>query len=108
LPTARNLVEALPALLRPEVAGRTRATVQLNLTGDGGGQWWVRIDGGACSVGAGRADKVDATLTAAATDYVQIRLGRLDALTATMDGRLRVEGKYGLAVKFAKMFRTVN
>lgn len=39
-----------------------------------------------------------------AADYVRVRLGQLDPLTATMDGRLKVEGGYGLAVKFAKMF----
>lgn len=39
---AQTLIEALPALIRPDVAGRTRATIQLELTGDGGGQWWVR------------------------------------------------------------------
>lgn len=105
---AAQLVAQLPRLIRPEAAGRTRMTVQLDLTGDGGGQWWVTVAGGACTVGTGRAGKPDATLTASAEDYVLIRTGRLDPLTATMDGRLRVEGRYGLAVRFAKMFDTAD
>jgi len=105
-PDARTVIAELPARFQPDVAGRTRATVQLNLTGDGGGQWWVRIADGQCTLGTGPADRPDTTLTVTAADYVRIRLGELDAVTAAMSGRMAVEGKYGMAVKFAKMFRT--
>jgi putative sterol carrier protein len=106
VPTPQRLIEQLPERLRPDVAGRTKLTVQLDLSGDDGGQWWVRVADGRCTIGAGRVDKPDVVLRASATDYARIRLGHLDALTATMNGQLKVEGKYGLAVKFAKLFRT--
>jgi putative sterol carrier protein len=105
-PTARAVVERLPDRFRPELAGKAKATVQLDLTGDGGGQWWVRIADGRCEVGTGTADRPDAVLTVAAADYVRIRLGELDAMSATMKGQLKVAGKVGVAVRFAKLFRT--
>ena len=103
--TPREVVEQLPDLFQPEVAGKTKLTVQLELTGDGGGLWWVAIAGGQCTVGAGPAAKPDLTLTVDAADYVRIRCGELDPAAATMNGRMRVEGGYGRAVRFAKLFR---
>jgi putative sterol carrier protein len=103
--TPREVVEQLPDLFQPEVAGKTKLTVQLDLTGDGGGQWWVAVAAGQCTVGAGPAAKPDLTLTVDAADYVRIRHGDLDPAAATMNGRMRVDGGYGKAVKFTKLFR---
>lgn len=105
-PTAQAVIERLPDRFRPEIAGKVKATVQLDLTGDGGGQWWVRIADGTCAVGAGPTERPDVVLTATAEDYVRIRLGELDAITAASTRRLAVAGRFGVAIKFAKMFRT--
>jgi putative sterol carrier protein len=105
-PTAREVIERLPDRLRHDLAAKMRATVQLDLTGEGGGQWWVRIADGMCEVGSGAAVGPDAVLTATAADYVSIRLGTLDPMTATHTKRLTVTGKMGTAIKFSKMFRT--
>jgi putative sterol carrier protein len=102
--TPGEVIEQLPERFRPEAAGKTKMTVQLDLTGDGGGRWWVTIAGGRCTVGAGPAAKPDLTLTVDAADYVRIRRGELDAAAATMDGRMKVDGGYGRAVKFSKLF----
>jgi putative sterol carrier protein len=106
LPTPNSVVEQLPSRFKAEAAGRTRATVQLELTGEGGGLWWVRIADGTCTVTAGRAERPDARLVVDAYDYVRIRLGELDPVAATMKGQMRVEGRFGVAVTFAKLFRT--
>jgi hypothetical protein len=105
-PTPQEIVDRLPGLFQPEAAGRTRLTVQLELTGDGGGHWWVRVADGRCTTGTGLLDRPDVTLTLTGGDYVEVRLGRLHPLTAVKDGRLKVAGRYGLAVKFTTMFRT--
>jgi putative sterol carrier protein len=105
-PSAQAVIERLPDRFRPELAGKVKATVQLDLTGDGGGQWWIRIADGRCAVGTGPAERPDVVLTAAAADYVRIRFGELDPMTATRTKRLAVAGKLGVAIKFSKMFRT--
>ena len=105
-PTPQAIFETLPGHFLPEVAGTTKTTIAVVLTGKDGGRWWVRIADGACEVGTGPAEGADATLTADAADYIQIRLGHLDPMAALMKGRLKVEGKYGHAIKFSKMFRT--
>jgi putative sterol carrier protein len=104
-PTARDVIERLPTRFRGDLAGKTRATVQLDLTGEDGGQWWVRIADGTCEVGSGRAESPDVVLTASAADYVSIRLGKLDPFAATRTKRLITTGKLGIAIKFSKLFR---
>ncbi|MEN3307320.1 MAG: hypothetical protein V7603_3522 [Micromonosporaceae bacterium] len=99
-----EIIRGLPDRFRPEVAGRTKATVQLELTGEGGGVWWVRIADGACTTGTGPVDRPDVVLRATARDYVRIRRGELDPIKATMAGTMTVSGRYGIAGKFATMF----
>ena len=99
-----KIIRALPDRFRPDVAGRTKATVQLELTGEGGGVWWVRIAEGACTIGTGPVDRPDVVLRTTAQDYLRIRRGELDAIKATMAGTMTVSGRYGIAGKFAKMF----
>jgi hypothetical protein len=58
--------------------------------------------------GAGPAEGPDVRLIMAARDYIRIRLGQLDPITAAtpggpMRGRWQVRRR---CVKFAKMFRT--
>jgi putative sterol carrier protein len=99
-----TIIRALPDRFRPDVAGRTKITVQLELTGEGGGVWWVCIADGACTTGDGPADRPDVVLRTAAQDYARIRRGELDPIKATMAGTMTVSGGYGRAGKFAKMF----
>jgi putative sterol carrier protein len=107
--TPQQLIAMLPELFLPEVAGRTKALVHIDLTGTDGGQWWVAIADGQCVVGDGTPDaRPDVTMAAAASDYVKIRLGQLDPVAATMRGQLKITGKFGTAVKFAKMFRKIE
>jgi putative sterol carrier protein len=105
--TPQTLIDELPARFRPEVAGTTKALVQLELSGDDGGVWWVRIAGAQCTVGTGPVEKPDVRLVMPANDYVRIRRGELDPASAAMPGGpMTVVGRYGIAVKFAKMFNT--
>src|SRR5439155_14767918 len=41
--TPDQIVEAMPEYLIPEKSATTKATIQFDLSGDGGGKWWVRI-----------------------------------------------------------------
>jgi len=102
--TVDTIISRLPDRFRPDLAGRTTMTVQLELTGEGGGVWWVRVADGACTTGSGPVDRPDVVLRTTAADYVRIRRGELDPIKATMVGTMTVTGGYGRAGKFAKMF----
>src|ERR1700737_1851676 len=53
--TPDQIIEALPKYLIPEKAGSTKATIQFDLSGDGGGKWWMKIHDGVAESGKGDA-----------------------------------------------------
>jgi putative sterol carrier protein len=107
--TPDQIVEAMPNYLVPEKAGSTNATIAFDLSGDGGGKWWVRVHDGTADSGKGEPPEAPKlTLKAAVNDWVNIMTGKLDGMTAFMQGKLKTEGDLGLAMKMQSMFRRPN
>src|SRR5437762_6643364 len=107
--TPDMVFEQMPTALDQARAGSTNATIQFDLSGDGGGKWWVHIhDGKAVS---GKGDPVtppNLTLLADAGDWVKIMTGKLDGTAAFMQGKLKIKGDMGLAIKMQSLFRRPN
>ena len=107
--TPDQIVEAMPNFLIPEKAGSTNATIQFDLSGDGGGKWWVRIHDGKAESGKGDpGEPANLTLLADAHDWVKIMTGQLDGTAAFMQGKLKIKGDMGLAIKMQTLFRRPN
>jgi len=103
--TADAEIALMPKYLDSEKAGNLDKLIQIDLSGDGGGTWWLKIKDGKAETGRGAVEKPDLTLSAAAADYVQILTGKLDGAVAFMSGKLRVKGDITLAVKFGTLFK---
>jgi len=104
--TPQQIFDSMPQALVPEKAGSTKATILFDLSGDQGGKWWVKIHDGQAESGKGDAPEApQLTLMADAMDYVKISLGQLDGTAAFMQGKLKIKGDMGLAIKMASLFR---
>ena len=104
--TPQQVFDSMPQALVPEKAGSTKAMIQFDLSGDQGGKWWVKIHDGQAESGHGDAPETpQLTLMADAMDYVKISLGQLDGTAAFMQGKLKIKGDMGLAIKMAGFFR---
>jgi len=104
-----QIVEAMPEYLIPEKAATTKATIQFDLSGDAGGKWWVRINDGKAESGKGDpGEPANLTLLADANNWVKIMTGQMDATAAFMQGKLKIKGDMGLAIKMQSMFRRPN
>ena len=104
--TPDQIVEAMPNFLIPEKAGTTKATIAFDLSGDNAGKWWVKIHDGQAESGQGDApEPPKLTLLADAMDYVKISLGQMDGTAAFMQGKLKIKGDMGLAIKLQSLFR---
>lgn len=75
------------------------ATFQFNVTGDGGGQWYVSLENGSPVVGQGVFESPNITITAGSTDWLNIVNGKMSGQSAFLTGRLQVHGDMGLAMK---------
>jgi len=103
--TPDQIVEAMPEYLIPEKAGATKATIQFDLSGDAGGKWWVKIHDGKAETGKGEAEAPNLTLSADSDNWVKIFTGQMDPTAAFMQGKLKIKGDMGLAIKFQSMFK---
>ena len=102
--TPDQIVEAMPNFLIPEKAGTTKATIAFDLSGDGGGKWWVHIHDGKAESGKGDpSEPANLTLLADANDWVKIMTGKLDGTAAFMQGKLKIKGDMSLALKLQQI-----
>lgn len=102
----QQIFDSMPAAIVPEKAGTTNAMIQFDLSGDQGGKWWVKIHDGKAESGEGEApEPPKLTLLADAMDYVKISLGQMDGTAAFMQGKLKIKGDMGLAIKMPTMFK---
>ena len=102
-----TLIEALDNMIarfNPAKAKGVNAVIQLNATGEGGGQFFTTVTDGKAAVTPGAAPNPTVTITVAAKDWVDIMDGTLDHTRAFMAGKLRIAGDLGLMMRFQTMF----
>jgi putative sterol carrier protein len=86
-------------------AGSDNALIQFDLAGDNGGKWWVKVANGTCETGTGEAPgKADMTLLAASEDWLKVINGELNPMQGFMQGKIKVQGNMGLALKLQTWF----
>ena len=102
--SCKELFEKMPAVFRKDVAASLSCLYQFDLSGEGGGKWFVEVSGGVVEVGEGERPSPDVVIFAAASDYVDIAEGRASAMFAMATGKLKIKGDMGLATKLQKLF----
>lgn len=103
--TARTIMEHMPGAFQPDRAQGVNTVIQYSLTGDGGGEWYMTISNGACSVSEGLATDPKVTITMDAQDYVDLTTGKLDAIKAFMTGKVKLAGDFGIATRLTSFFQ---
>ncbi len=101
----KEIFNAMPANLNADAAKGMNAVIQFNLTGDGGGNYYVTIKDGTCTVSEGSHQSPNMTMTMAAQDYVDMITGKLNGQMAFMSGKLKIAGDMGLAMKMQSLFK---
>jgi putative sterol carrier protein len=78
-------------------------TILFNLTGDGGGQWYAKIDNGTIDTGQGTVEDPSATLTMDADDFAAMSKGDLNPMMAFMSGKIKVDGDLNAVMQFQSL-----
>jgi len=102
--TVKETFEAMPTKFRADKATGTNATIQYDVSGEGGGSWHAVIKDGACTVKDGAAPSPNLTLQISAQDWLDMVSGQQSGQTLFMSGKLKVKGDMGLAMKLGSMF----
>lgn len=99
-----KIFEQMPEQFNAEKAGDFDATIQFDLSGDQGGQWYVTIADGNAAVEEGEAEDPAATIRMAGSDFADMMTGSLDPMNAFMMGKVKVEGDLNTVMKFQTLF----
>ncbi|MEP7105021.1 MAG: SCP2 sterol-binding domain-containing protein [Chloroflexota bacterium] len=106
--TPDMVFEQMPQYFQADKAGNTNATINFDLGGPNAGKYWIKIHDGQAESGKGEGENPNLTLLADAGDFVKIIFGQLDPTAAFMQGKLKIKGDMGLALKFQSMFKRPN
>jgi len=103
--TIQELLALIPDAFLPEKASGMQAAIQLNILGEGGGEWYISIQNAICLVKAGKIENARISLEASAQDILAIIGGSLDPGVAFMTGRLRARGDMAFAYRLTDVFQ---
>ncbi len=103
--TIHEIMNAMPSVFVPERAGDLSAQIQYRLSGDEASDWIISIAAGGCTVQQGVCPNPQLTVTIAAEDQKALAFGKLDAMAAFMQGKLRLSGDMSLAMKLPSLFK---
>ncbi len=103
--TIQQLMSNMPKAFIPEKAQGVNSVIQYHLTGPEGGDWVVNIHDGVCEVTSGTAPNPNMTLTADAQDYKDVITGKNNAMSAFMQGKIKLAGDLNLAMKLSNFFK---
>jgi putative sterol carrier protein len=104
-PTISEFIARMSAAFVPEKAAGIEAIIQLKLTGAQPGEWFITIKDNQCTFSQGMADAPRLTVSADSSDFIRIFSGQLDGMQAFMQGKIRIAGDMGLALKLLNLFK---
>ena len=103
--TVAGFFSELPGKVDPGKAAGMNATFQFDITGDGGGQWYAKIENGKVAIDKGTAENPNIVLTATSENWLKIVSGALSGQTAFLTGKLKIKGDMSLAMKLQSVFQ---
>lgn len=88
-----------------EKARNDNGLIAFELSGEGGGTFWLQVANGALNIGEGAPPaEADAVLRAEASDLMKIMGGELNPMMAFMAGKVKVERNMSMVMKLMGWF----
>ncbi|KFQ27998.1 Hydroxysteroid dehydrogenase-like 2, partial [Mesitornis unicolor] len=92
-----------------EFVRTTQGVFQFELSGDGGGTWYIDLKTKSGSAGFGKPPvPADVVMSLSSANFVKMFTGKLKPTLAFMSGKLKIKGNMALAIKLEKMLTQLN
>lgn len=89
----------------PEPIKNIRAIYAVDLSGNNGGQFGLKIADGKADTIIGHPGEANCTLSMSVKDFQKLLEGNLNTTTAYMMGKVKVKGSLGLALQLEKLLK---
>jgi len=99
-----DMFGTLESRFQPQAAEGESMTIGYDIGGEEGGQWTATIEGGTCTLSEGLAPSPTLTLSVKAKDWVDLMLGRVDALSLISAARAKLDGDMQIAMRLGELF----
>ena len=101
--TAIEFLENLPAKVPAAALEGVSTVFHFEISGDGGGQRTVSVEGQQLKVEAGLNGSATCVVKADADDFMKVIRGDINPMMAVMTGKIKISN-VGEMMKYAKMF----
>ena len=88
---------------KAELVQQIDSSYQFDLSGDGGGKWYVDLTKEGGEVKPGELEDPGVTVSMTAQDFVDMVQGKLNGQMAFMQGKLKIKGDMSLALKLQSL-----
>ena len=102
--TVLQAVEGMTLSLNLDEAKDLNATIQFNISGEGGGDCYLSIADGICDFSAGMVTDPTLTINTPGDIWLKIARKEMNGAMALMTGKYMARGKIGLLMKMDKIF----
>jgi NAD(P)-dependent dehydrogenase (short-subunit alcohol dehydrogenase family)/acyl dehydratase/putative sterol carrier protein len=103
--TVKGIFERIPEAFRAEKAAGLDVVFQFDISGGGGGSWYVMVKEKACSVTEGKHERPTTTIKMGDEDFIKLIKGELNAMKAYTSGKLKIEGDLIKSQLIEKLFK---
>jgi putative sterol carrier protein len=100
----QKVFEEMHKHFKPEAAQGLDASFLFNITGANGGKYAFKIKDGKCDFMQQGIENPSVEIAMSDTDWKAIREGKLNSQMAFMQGKLKIKGDMGLAMKLQNVF----
>jgi putative sterol carrier protein len=99
-----EVIASYPQRFNPSKAEGVDDTVQMNLSGEGGGQYTLHVHDQKVDISEGEVENPTLTLNAPADVWLSVENGQTNPMMAMMSGKVKLKGSVPFATKFMGMF----
>ena len=100
--SVREILEGIGEIDAEQVQG-INGVMLFDATGEDGGQWTLTLSDDGIKLEEGETATPDVTFTMDAQDFVAIANGELNAISAFMQGKVKVTGNMALAMRLQNL-----
>nr|XP_039272428.1 hydroxysteroid dehydrogenase-like protein 2 [Styela clava] len=103
-----STMQKVEKMINSNLVKEVGAVYQFVLKGNYGGKWVIDLKNGDGSLKKGSSDEPDVTMELASEDFVKMFTGELNSTQAFMQGKLKINGNMGLAMKLEKVIKSLT